>query len=483
MSTVIRMPEVLAGAAEGAIQSWLVQVGQSVVVGEPLAEVETEKATVEYAAEIGGTLLKVLVEEGVSVNVGEPIAVVGEPGESADDAEAPSGGSASDASASGASTVEAGTSVPAGSKPADEASPSEPRTAPEPETAPEGESSPVADAPVDLSGGASESGESGSGESGSRLFASPIVRRLAKERGVDLASLRGTGPGGRIVRADLERAPESAPAAAGSGGADGAGGGAAPAASASPASAAPAKEAPAAAQASAPAAAGGAGFTEVPHTGMRRAIARRLTESKSTVPHFYLVADCRVDDLIALRKTVNEAASIKVSLNDFVLKAAAAAFGDVPEANATWGDTAVRRYDTVDMSVAVAIGGGLVTPVLRSVEKLPLTEVARTVADLAGRAREGKLRQNELEGGSFAVSNLGMYGVTEFSAIINPPQSAILAVGAARQQPVVVDGELAVGTVMTVTLSADHRVLDGALAAQWLAAFVKRIENPLTILI
>jgi pyruvate dehydrogenase E2 component (dihydrolipoamide acetyltransferase) len=504
MSTVIRMPEVLAGAAEGAIQSWLVQVGQSVVVGEPLAEVETEKATVEYAAEIGGTLLKVLVEEGVSVNVGEPIAVVGEPGESADDAEAPSGGSASSGSASGdsasgASTVEAGTSVPAGSKPADGASPSEPRTAPEPETAPEGESSPVADAPADLSGGAgapgaagsgsggsgsgeSESGESGSGESGSRLFASPIVRRLAKERGVDLASLRGTGPGGRIVRADLERAPESAPAAAGSGGA-GASGASAPAASASPASAAPAKEAPAAAQAAAPAAAGGAGFTEVPHTGMRRAIARRLTESKSTVPHFYLVADCKVDDLIALRKTVNEAASIKVSLNDFVLKAAAAAFGDVPEANATWGDTAVRRYDTVDMSVAVAIEGGLVTPVLRSVEKLPLTEVARTVADLAGRAREGKLRQNELEGGSFAVSNLGMYGVTEFSAIINPPQSAILAVGAARQQPVVVDGELAVGTVMTVTLSADHRVLDGALAAQWLAAFVKRIENPLTILI
>jgi pyruvate dehydrogenase E2 component (dihydrolipoamide acetyltransferase) len=485
MSTVIRMPEVLAGAAEGAIQSWLVQVGQSVVVGEPLAEVETEKATVEYAAEIGGTLLKVLVEEGVSVNVGEPIAVVGEPGESADDAEAPSGGSESGASASGASTVEAGTSVPAGSKPADGASPSEPRTAPEPETAPEGESSPVADAPADQSGGAGAtpgaagsgagefgSGESGSGESGSRLFASPIVRRLAKERGVDLASLRGTGPGGRIVRADLERAPESAPAAA-----------AAPAASASPASAAPAKEAPAAAPAAASAAAGGAGFTEVPHTGMRRAIARRLTESKSTVPHFYLVADCRVDDVIALRKTVNEAASIKVSLNDFVLKAAAAAFGDVPEANATWGDTAVRRYDTVDMSVAVAIEGGLVTPVLRSVEKLPLTEVARTVADLAGRAREGKLRQNELEGGSFAVSNLGMYGVTEFSAIINPPQSAILAVGAARQQPVVVDGELAVGTVMTVTLSADHRVLDGALAAQWLAAFVKRIENPLTILI
>jgi pyruvate dehydrogenase E2 component (dihydrolipoamide acetyltransferase) len=277
------------------------------------------------------------------------------------------------------------------------------------------------------------------------------------------------------VRNDLERGPETvtAPAPA-----------QAPASEAAPA---PAAAAPVAAAAPAPSPAApapsGAGFTEVPHTGMRRAIARRLTESKSTVPHFYLVADCRVDELLALRKAVNEASPVKISVNDFVLKAAAAAFSDVPEANATWGDTAVRRYDTVDMSVAVAIEGGLVTPVLRSVEKLALSEVARTVADLAGRAREGKLKQNELEGGSFAVSNLGMYGITEFSAIINPPQSAILAVGAARPTPVVTDGELAVATVMTVTLSADHRVLDGALAAQWLSAFVKRIEHPLSILV
>jgi len=225
------------------------------------------------------------------------------------------------------------------------------------------------------------------------------------------------------------------------------------------------------------------GHTEVPHTGMRRAIARRLTESTSTVPHFYLVADCRVDRLIALRRDVNEAASVKVSLNDFVVKASAAAFLDVPEANATWGETAITRYSTVDMSVAVAIDGGLVTPVLRSVERLSLTEIARTVADLAERARAGRLKQHELEGGSFAVSNLGMFGVTEFSAIINPPQSAILAVGLARQQAIVVDGAIEVGTVMTVTLSADHRVLDGALAAQWLAAFVKYIENPVGMLV
>ena len=216
---------------------------------------------------------------------------------------------------------------------------------------------------------------------------------------------------------------------------------------------------------------------------MRRAIARRLTESKSTVPHFYLVADCRVDRLLELRKEANATASTKISVNDFVLKAAAAAFLDVPEANATWGETAVTRYSTVDMSVAVAIEGGLVTPVLRSVETLSLTEIARQVGDYAERARAGKIRQHELEGGSFAVSNLGMYGVTEFSAIINPPQSAILAVGLARPQAIVVDGAIEVATIMTVTLSADHRVLDGALAAQWLAAFVKHVENPVGMLV
>jgi len=439
MATIIRMPEVLAGSAEAAIQTWLVAVGGTVTVGEPLAEVETEKANVEYAAETGGTLLKLLVEEGVSVKVGDPIAVVGEPGETVDDAPEPDAAAAP---------------TPASTPSEDDA----PSAAPEPETAPDDEPSPIADAPTELppSGGAAPPATASAG-TGERQFASPLVRRLAKERGVDISGLTGTGPGGRVVRADLDRMPAPKPAEA------------APAAPAAPA------EAPAAVEQAA--------YTDVPHTGMRRAIARRLTESKSTVPHFYLVADCRVDDLVALRAKVNESAPVKVSLNDFVLKAAAAAFLDVPEANATWGETAVRRYSTVDMSVAVAIEGGLVTPVLRSVEKLTLTEITRAVGDLAGRAREGRLKQHELEGGSFAVSNLGMYGVTEFSAIINPPQSSILAVGAARQQPVVVNGELAVGTVMTVTLSADHRVIDGALGAQWLAAFVKRIENPLSILV
>ena len=402
MATIIRMPEVLAGSEEAAIQTWLVTEGQQITLGVPLAEVETEKATVEYAAENEGTLLKLLVAEGVSVKVGDPIAVVGAPGEDLPPVE----------------PVEPPSAAP------------EPETAPEPAPVQElpavAEPSPVEPAPTNTS----------------RRFVSPLVRRLAKERGLDITAVTGTGPGGRVVRADLERQPVIEPVEIQS-----------------------------------------ESFTDIPHTGMRRAIARRLTESKSTVPHFYLVADCRVDELVALRKTANETSGVKLSLNDFVLKAAAAAFVDVPEANATWGETAVRRYSTVDMSVAVAIEGGLVTPVLRSVEKQSLTEIARNVADLAERARTGRLKQHELEGGSFAVSNLGMYGVTEFSAIINPPQSAILAVGLARQVPVVDDGALAVGTVMTVTLSADHRVLDGALAAQWLAAFVRRIEHPVSMLV
>ena len=420
MATVIRMPAVSAGSDEAAIQTWLVAPGQALAVGQPLAEIETEKAVIEYASETAGTVLQLLVAEGVSVNVGDPIAVVGAEGESADDAQ----------------------------------------TGPAPST--------VAQSPVVADVRAADDAPVVETVAGPvRQFVSPIVRRLAKERGLDVTTVAGSGPGGRVVRRDLDALPTTAAAAP---------------VPAAPVPAAPVPAAPFQASAVTPVVAAVAGTTEVPHTGMRRAIARRLTESKSTVPHFYLVADCRVDRLVALRTEVNESAPVKVSLNDFVLKAAAAAFVDVPQANATWGETAVTRYSTVDMSVAVAIDGGLVTPVLRSVERQTLTEIARNVADLAERARAGQLKQHELEGGSFAVSNLGMYGVTEFSAIINPPQSAILAVGRARPQAIVVDGALAVGTIMTVTLSADHRVLDGALAAQWLAAFVKRIESPLGML-
>lgn len=283
---------------------------------------------------------------------------------------------------------------------------------------------------------------------------SPLVRRMATERGLDLSAVTGTGPGGRIVRRDIESLTAPQPVIA----------------------------APAVASAAAPSLAG-ASYTDIPHTGMRRAIARRLIESKTTIPHFYLVADCRVDDLLEFRQRVNENAPIKISVNDFVVKAAAAAFRAVPEANAIWTDDATRRFDSVDIAVAVAVEGGLVTPVVRGVDRMSLSSVSASIRDLAERGRAGKLKQDEIEGGSFSISNLGMYGTQEFSAIINPPHAGILAVGAAQKKPVVVGDELVVGTVMTVTLSADHRVLDGALAARWLAAFVALIESPVGILV
>ncbi len=406
MAAVIRMPAALAGVTEGAIQTWLAQAGDTIAVGAPLAEIETEKAVVEYQSEVGGTVARLLVQAGDNVAVGTPIAVVLAAGEG-DDAIGP---------ALAAAGLSAEPEAPAAAAPA---------AAPAPVAAPAAVQAEAA---------------------GDRLFASPIVRRLARERGIDLTAVTGSGPEGRIVRRDLDGA-QVAPAAA-------------PAVAPAPAS----------------------GSTDVPLTGMRRAIARRLTESKTTVPHFYMTAHCNVGELLELRKRVNSAIETKVSVNDFVLKAVAGALRAVPEANAIWGDDVIRRFDTVDLAVAVAVEGGLLTPVLRGVESLTLTQVAAAVADAAARARAGKLRQEELEGGSFSVSNLGMYGVDEFSAILNPPQSGILAVGAAKERPIVVDGQLAVGSVMTVTLSADHRVIDGAVAAQWMAKFVALIENPVAIL-
>jgi pyruvate dehydrogenase E2 component (dihydrolipoamide acetyltransferase) len=397
MATIVRMPEVLAGSTEAALQSWLVAVGDTVAVGQPLAEIETEKAMVEYAAEIDGVLVSLLVEPGESVSVGTPIGVIAAAGDEVDVA-----------------------SLLAGDV-------SGPPAAPVP---------------------------------GARLFASPLVRRMANERGLDLSTVSGSGPGGRIVRRDIDALPAQA----------------APAAPRVESAAPPTSGEPAPAPAP-------SGYTDLPHAGMRRAIARRLTESKSTVPHFYLTADCRVDALLELRASVNETSARKISVNDFVVKAVAAAFVDVPEANVIWTDTATRRFDAVDLAVAVSTDGGLLTPVLRGVDSMSLSSVSAAIVDLAERARTGRLKQQELDGGSFAISNLGMYGVDEFSAILNPPQSGILAVGAAKPRPVVDGTRVTVGTVMTVTLSADHRVVDGALAARWLAAFVARIEHPLGILI
>jgi pyruvate dehydrogenase E2 component (dihydrolipoamide acetyltransferase) len=431
MAVVVRMPSVLAGADEAAIARWLVAPGDAVAVGTPLAEIETEKALVEYEAEAAGTVGRLVLAEGASGEIGDPIAVLVAPGETGADIDAALGVAA-----------------------------------------------PAPAAAAAITGAAARNGHA---PAGARVFASPLVRKLAAERGVALSGLAGTGPNGRITRRDLERSL-----------------------AAGPAQAAAAGTAPA--PVTAPGAPGGAGDAEqpdvrygkvkaaqgsgtlVPHSPMRRAIARRLAEAKATVPHFYLTAEPVVDELLALRKRVNEAAfpggaaPAKVSVNDFVLAAAAAAYGDVPEANVTWSDEGMVSYSSVDISVAVATDGGLVTPVLRGVEGLRLSAVARQAADLARRARERRLLQRELEGGTITVSNLGMYGTAEFAAIINPPQSMILAVGAARQQPVAVGGALAVATVMRCTLSVDHRAVDGALAARWLAAFTARMENPLGIL-
>lgn len=440
MAVVVRMPEIATGAAEAAIQSWLVEVGSPVRAGQAIVEIETEKAVVEYEAERAGILAGILLPAGDAAAVGVPIAVLAEEGESVDAALAAAGGAPAPATVTPSDTDVAAAPEEAAEAPAAPA-PAAPVVAADP--------APAAPGPAPA---ASPAGEE------RRLFASPLVRRLAAERGIDLAEVPGSGPRGRIVRRDLdawtpapaERHPEPAP------------------------------EAP---EPPAPAAAGSA-YEDVPHTGMRRAIARRLTESKATVPHFYLQADCRVDALLALRTQINAGREQRISVNDLVVKAVAGALRDVPDANAIWTPDATRRFSAADIAVAVSVPGGLLTPVVREVDRLSIGELAATVRDLAGRAREGRLKQNELEGGSFAVSNLGMYGTTSFSAIINPPHAGILAVGAATRRPVVEeDGSLAVATVMTVTLSADHRVLDGALAAQWLAAFVARIENPLQILL
>jgi pyruvate dehydrogenase E2 component (dihydrolipoamide acetyltransferase) len=419
MAEIVRMPSVLAEATEAVLSEWLIEPGAHIAIGDVLAEIETDKAIVEYAAEIEGTIARLLVKPGAKVAVGDPIAIVLGAGED------PS------------SALVDEDPTPAVVEPA---TPAAATTTPTPPSSPDqiGAQEVVAQeqlvAPF----------------SSGRIVASPIARRIAAERSVDLALVTGTGPNGRIVRRDVEAYTAG----------------------------------PAAASSVVPVTASTGGFTDVPLTAMRRAIARRLTESKTTVPHFYVTAHVRVDRLLALRQEVNRVGSRKISLNDFIVKAVAAALVDVPAANAIWTGDAIRQFENVDVAVAVAVPDGLLTPVVRGANRLAITELSVQLAELAQRARSGRLQQHELEGGSFAVSNLGMYGVDEFSAILNPPQSGILAVSAAKQQPVVGDdGQLAVGTVMTVTLSADHRVVDGAVAAEWVAALSSRLKDPLSLLV
>ena len=424
MAIEILMPALSPTMEEGTLAKWLVKEGDVVKSGQVMAEIETDKATMEFEAVDEGTIGRILVAEGTAgVKVNTPIAVLVEEGESADAVPAPAKAAAPVAAVVAAVAVAAPATPKAG---------------------------------------------------GARVFASPLARRLAAEKGLDLTRLQGSGPHGRIVRADIDGAKPQAAATA-----------------------------PVAAPVAAPAPAKAAGptgmsaetvmkiyadrkFTEVPLDGMRRIIAARLTEAKQTIPHFYLRRDIRLDALMALREQLNkglEARGVKLSVNDFIIKACALALQAVPDANAVWAGDRILKLKPSDVAVAVAIEGGLFTPVLKDAETKTLSALSAEMKDLATRAKTKKLAPHEYQGGSFAISNLGMMGIDNFDAVINPPHGAILAVGAGLKKPVVMkDGTIGVATVMSVTLSVDHRVIDGALGAAFLKAMIELLENPIAML-
>ena len=439
MPIEVLMPALSPTMEEGTLARWLVKEGDSVAAGDVIAEIETDKATMEFEAVDEGTIGKILIDEGAEgVKVNTPIAVLLEEGESADDIKAPSGGSA----------PEAAPAADAGEKAA-------PRT-----EGSGGSAEPAPPAPATVDGG--------------RIFASPLARRIAAERGLDLSQITGSGPHGRIVKADVEGAQPAAakPAAA---------------APEKPAAAAPAGAMPTGPSADAVARMfEGRDFEEVKLDGMRRIVAARLTEAKQTIPHFYLRREARLDALLKFRGELNrqlEPRGVKLSVNDFIIKACALALQDVPDANAVWAGDRILRLAPSDVAVAVAIEGGLFTPVLKDAHAKTLSALSAEMKDLAGRARSRKLAPHEYVGGSMAISNLGMFGIENFDAVINPPHGSILAVGAGIRKPVVGgDGELTTATCMSMTLSVDHRVIDGALAAEMLRAIVDYLENPMLML-
>lgn len=438
MTTLLRVPEVAAGATEAVLSEWLVKENTPYSTGDPIVVLETDKALVEVPAESDSVILRALVPNGSTVEVGAPMALVGDASEVGADVE----------------RLLAELGVAAG--PSDREQPSAPPSGASPGT-------PVTP-PV-----ATES-------QNARVFISPLARRTLKEAGLTTDLVRGSGPNGRIVRRDVERAVEEARKAAASAVSPPTGSVAAPPVAAASVAAAPVTARPAPAR-TVPT----AGFREVPHTRLRRAVASRLTASKQNVPHFYLKRTARIDDLLALRTQLNEVSPQRISVNDLVIGAVAVAHQAVPDANVIWTDEGMRRFESVDVAVAVASERGLVTPVLRAVERMSPSAIGREVKAYVRKAAEGTLQQGDLEGGSVTVTNLGMYGVDEFSAIINPPHSAILAVGAGRPAPVVVDGAVQVATQLTLVLSVDHRAIDGALAARWMEALVGALERPLCL--
>ncbi|WP_262268960.1 pyruvate dehydrogenase complex dihydrolipoamide acetyltransferase [Microvirga yunnanensis] len=472
----ILMPALSPTMEKGNLAKWLKKEGDPVKSGDVIAEIETDKATMEVEAVDEGILAKIVVPEGTAdVPVNQLIALIAGEGEDPKSVTAPAAGGAAPAPAPKAEAAPA---------------PAAPAAAPQPQAnaIPGDASAHMSYARVDQApaGPAQAAKPNGAGQqTGNRVFASPLAKRIAKEAGVDLGSVRGSGPHGRIVEKDVRAALQ--------------GGGAKPAAAPAAAAAAPAPVAKPAAPQLAPSMGAdqvkamfeAGSYEEVPLDGMRKTIAKRLVESKQTVPHFYLALDCELDALMALREQINNAAgkdkdgkpAYKLSVNDFVIKALAIALQRVPAANAVWAEDRILKMKHSDVGVAVAIEGGLFTPVVRRAEQKTLTAISAEVKDMAGRARNRRLKPEEYTGGSTAVSNLGMYGIKDFQAVINPPHGTILAVGAGEQRVVVKNGAPAVVQAMTVTLSCDHRVVDGALGAELLAAFKQLIESPMGMLV
>ncbi len=444
MSANILMPALSPTMEKGNLAKWLKKEGDVIKSGDILAEIETDKATMEVEAIDEGILAKIFVADGTSdVPVNQLLAIIASEGEDPKVIAASGGAVSAPAPAAIAATVSAPSAAPVSAVPAS----------------------------------AGHSNEN----SGSRVFASPLARRIAKDAGIDLVNVKGSGPHGRVVAADVETAKVSGAAK-----------------SAAPVSV-PAKTANASAGTSASSGVSddmvrkmfeAGSFEDVPHDGMRKTIARRLSEAKSTIPHFYLSADINLDALMKLRGEVNKSAPMidgkpayKVSVNDFVIKALALALTRVPEANVSWTENAMLKHKHADVGVAVSIPGGLITPIIRKAELKSISAISIEMKDMAGRAKARKLKPEEYQGGTTAVSNLGMFGVKDFAAIVNPPHASILAVGAGEPRAVVKDGVLAIATVMTVTVSTDHRAVDGALAAELMAAFKQLIENPMSMLV
>jgi pyruvate dehydrogenase E2 component (dihydrolipoyllysine-residue acetyltransferase) len=436
MSVNILMPALSPTMTEGTLSRWLKKEGEAIAAGDVIAEIETDKATMEVEAVDEGVLGRILVADGTEgVKVNQPIGIIVEQGESVPDAPASSAKQEQPAPAAQAAT---------------------PTQPPAPATHEPARAAASADAAAPASAG--------------RVFISPLAKRLAKEAGLDPAAISGSGPNGRIVRADVEAAQQSAAARPET------------KAAAAPASApAPAKPAPVVITAP---------HQKIPNSNMRRVIARRLSESKQFVPHFYVSIDIELDKLLALRGELNASSpkegpgAFKLSVNDLLIKAAAVTLRRVPKVNASYTDEAIILYDDVDISVAVSIPDGLITPIVRKADVKSLSQLSNDAKALIARARDGKLKPDEFQGGSFSISNMGMYGVRSFSAIINPPQGAILAVGAGEKRAVVRAGDrIEVATVMTCTLSVDHRVVDGALAAEWMSVFKSVVEAPMSLVV